>query len=169
MKEIDLSQSNINFKDLLEAMLSEGAKVTFSASGFSMFPFIVEGDLLTISALEGAGLKVGSVVAFKRPQEKSVVVHRIVGRTKDSFLLKGDNVSGPDGYLTRSDLLGFVSKVERRGKRVRLGLGQEGMIIALLSRAGIIYHLVHGGLKVMPRSLRKFIKRKVLGVAEDRA
>ena len=163
MKNIELSQSNINFKDLLAALLSEGKDVRFRANGFSMFPFIIDGDVLTISPLAGFSFKVGSVVAFRRPQDNGIAVHRIVGRTRDYFIIKGDNVSGVDGYLPRRCLLGFVSKIERGKKLIRFGLGRESLFIVLLSRAGLIRLVVFVLLKVMPQPLRKFIKRRILG------
>ena len=164
MKNIELSQSNVNFKDLLGALLSEGRAVRFRASGFSMFPFIIDGDFLTISPLGGFGLEVGSVVAFRRAEDNGIAVHRIVGRGKDYFLIKGDNVSGVDGYIPRRNLLGFVSKIERGKRVIRFGLGRESLFIVFLSRVGVIHHLVYWSLRVMPLALRKFLKRKVFGV-----
>ncbi len=164
MKNIELSQSNINFKDLLGTLLSEGRDVRFRANGFSMFPFIVDGDFLTISPLGGVALKVGNVVAFRRPQDSAIAVHRIVGRGKDCFLIKGDNISGIDGCLSRKDLLGLVSKIERGKRVVHFGLGRESLFIVLLSRVGIIHTTVFALLKVMPLPLRKFLKRIILGV-----
>ena len=157
-------ESNIKFKDLLGALLSEGKDVRFRANGFSMFPLIIDGDCLTISPLGGSALKVGSVVAFRRPQASAIAVHRIVGRGKDCFLIKGDNVSGVDGCIPRKDLLGFVSKVERGKRVVRFGLGRESLFIVLLSRVGVIHITVFALLKVMPLAMRKFLKRRILGV-----
>jgi len=138
--------------------------VRFRANGFSMFPFIIDGDVLTISPLGGSGLEVGSVVAFRRAEDNGIAVHRIVSRGKDYFLIKGDNISGVDGYIPRRNLLGFVSKIERGKKVIRFGLGRESLFIALLSRAGVIPATVFALLKVMPLPLRKFLKRRILGV-----
>ncbi|MCL4531757.1 MAG: hypothetical protein M1582_00955, partial [Actinobacteria bacterium] len=84
------------------------------------------------------------VVAFVRRETGKVVVHRIVARRGDAWLTKGDNSSEEgDGLFSRGDLLGKVTSVERAGKRVRLGLGSERGLVALLSRSGLLLPLRH--------------------------
>ena len=71
-------------------------------------------------------------------EETKLAVHRIVGTYRDNYIVKGDNVFTIDGSIPINNILGYVSKVERNGKQVRLGLGRERFIIAALSRSNII-------------------------------
>lgn len=106
-----------------------------------MFPFIRDGDVITITPTP-ARLRLGEVVAFVNPCNDRLTVHRIVHLGCHSYLIHGDNVSEPDGYVSRADILGRIIRVERRGRRVRLGLGLERVVIAFLSQHGWIAPLL---------------------------
>jgi hypothetical protein len=102
-----------------------------------MEPFVRDGDVITVTPLQQAEPVVGHVVAFVHPESGNLVVHRVVARQGDSYLLQGD--SGPrhgDGMIQRENLLGLVKRVERNGRDIGLGLGPERALIARLSRAG---------------------------------
>ena len=101
-----------------------------------MSPFIKNGDVITLSPLFDTSLRVGDVAAFIQPGTGKLVVHRIVGKRNDSFLMKGDNISDVDGFIPEAKILGCVTTVERDGKSVFLGLGPERILIALLTRWG---------------------------------
>jgi hypothetical protein len=102
-----------------------------------MAPFIRNGDVITVSPLQTGLPGVGDVVAFARPETGNLVVHRVVARRgKDSFV-QGDSVPEyADGIIPAESLLGRVTRVERDGHNVWLGLGPERYLIAWLSRAG---------------------------------
>lgn len=64
-------------------------------SGTSMEPRVHEGDLVLVRPRDR--YVVGQVVAYRSPTLGRVVLHRIVGRDGDRFVLKGDNNSWLDG------------------------------------------------------------------------
>jgi hypothetical protein len=100
-----------------------------------MRPFIRNGDIITVSPLTpGLALSSGKVVAFIHPATGKLVVHRVIGRQGASWRVKADNAWSSDGLVPREHILGYVSKVERRGRLVVLGLGPERYGIAWLSR-----------------------------------
>jgi hypothetical protein len=108
-----------------------------------MIPFIKEGDVVTISPFLGRRARMGEVVAFVRPKDRGLAVHRIVGRRESGYLLQGDNVPEGDGAVPEGQLLGYVAKVERQGLAVNLGLGPERRVIALLNKRGWLSRLRH--------------------------
>jgi hypothetical protein len=56
-----------------------------------------------------------------------------------ALLLQGDNKpNDPDGFIPREAIMGRVTRVERGGKRVRLGFGPERRLLALLSHGGVL-------------------------------
>ncbi len=122
--------------ELMRAVLARGLPFRFCARGWSMTPFIRDGDVLTVSPLQQSpGL--GEVVAFVRPGIEKLVVHRVVARHGAASLVQGDAESEyADRLVLRGNLLGRVIRVERNGRNVWLGLGPERVVIAWLSRLG---------------------------------
>lgn len=128
--------------ELLQAVLARGAPFRFRATGCSMFPFIHDGDVVTVAPLQGTGPYCGEVVACIPPGRDRLVIHRVIGRRGNSYLLKGDATSDVDGLVQELDILGRVTRIERRGARVRIGLGPERYIIAMLVRSGLIARVI---------------------------
>ena len=135
-----LSLSRRSLVELLEAVLGRGAQFRFCAKGYSMSPFIRDGDILTLSRPESLPC-IGDVVAFFDPKKGRLIVHRVVGRVDGAYITKGDNCTVKDGFMPYANLLGRVTKVERQGKVVFIGLGLEKFLIAHLSHRDILIPL----------------------------
>lgn len=101
-----------------------------------MSPFIRNGDIVTVSPASDA--HTGDIAAFTRPESDRLVIHRVIGTQGNSLFIKGDNLSTMDGLIPKSNILGRIVKIERNGKSLRLGLGPERRLIALLSRTGLL-------------------------------
>ena len=138
----ELSLSGNAFAGLLKAVLDKNAMFRFKAEGFSMSPFIKNGDVVTVSPCYGKSPSIGDVVAFINPETEKAVVHRVVGKGHNNYMVRGDNATGVDGLFAGENILGFVIRVERNGDRVILGLGLEKYLIAALSRGGYLLPLV---------------------------
>jgi hypothetical protein len=130
-----LTAPNAELAGLMAEVLAQGGTFRFQASGFSMFPFIRDGDNLTIAPTP-ARLHLGDVVAFIQPDNKRLLVHRIVQVSAQGYLTKGDNSTAADGTLSREFILGCVLWVERQGNPSRIGLGLGRGVIASLSLHG---------------------------------
>lgn len=108
------------------------------AYGFSMSPFIRDKDILTIKPVP-VGIPVpGDVVAFEQADIQKLIVHRVVKRGDNGFLIKGDNMYEFDGLVPPVNIHGIVTQVERNSRIVYAGLGRERVLIAFLSRHGIL-------------------------------
>jgi signal peptidase I len=123
---------------LLSEVLAKGVRFRFRASGYSMSPFIRDGDVITVRPCKRTDLRKGAVAAYLRPLDGHLAVHRIVGGTETGFALKGDHEPISDYPVAASGIMGVVDRVERNGRRVRLGLGPEKGFIAVLSARGLI-------------------------------
>lgn len=132
--ELPLSGSAL--LELLRAVLHKGKSFRFRAKGFSMSPFVRDGDVITVSPLSGASLRFGHVVAFIDPGTGKLVVHRVVGRCGGAWFIQGDNIAENDGLIPEANLLGRVTRIERAGKRIFFGLGLERSLTAWLARHG---------------------------------
>ncbi len=107
-----------------------------------MAPIIRNGDVITVSPLKGTLPRWGDVVAFIQPDTGRLVIHRVVRKRNDAYLIKGDNTLKMDGPVPRDSILGCVTGVERNGTEISLGLGPERYLIALLTRRGSILPLL---------------------------
>lgn len=131
----ELPLSGLALLELMRAVLAKGVPFRFKARGWSMAPFIRDGDVITISPPGGSLPGIGKVVAFIRPEDGKLVVHRIVGRQGAAVLIQGDNVTSlPDGIVPQENLLGRVMRIERDGRPIWMGLGPERFLIAWFSR-----------------------------------
>ena len=119
--------------ELMGAVLEKSVPFRFTAPGFSMTPFIRDGDIITIAPLL-LRLQAGDIVAFINPCCRRLTVHRIVHVSEKGYLIKGDNNPEADGRVQLSTIIGKVVRVEHGNRSVRLGLGLERHAIAWLSR-----------------------------------
>lgn len=155
VKGKDLSLSGPALVQLLRAVLDKGAPARFRAKGVSMFPFIKNEDVVTLSPLQNASPGVGDVIAFVLQGTDKLCVHRVVRKDGDCCVTKGDNSSEADESVPKENILGFVTRVERDGKEVFLGLGPERFLIAFLGHRGLLLPLI----LAVWRLVRLFIKR----------
>jgi signal peptidase len=139
---------------LLRAVLARNVPFRFRARGSSMYPFIRDGDRVTVFPIAGAGFQPGDVVAFVENGAGRLVVHRIIADSSGVFLMQGDNNPAPDGWVPLANVLGRVTLVERGGRRGLTGLGPERHLIAWLVRKNLLRALVQNG----GRLLRPFLK-----------
>jgi GNAT superfamily N-acetyltransferase len=159
----ELSVSNASQLELLLAMKERGVSLKTRVRGFSMVPFVRDLDVLTIAPLSSGRPRLGEVVAFKQPGTGRLALHRIIKQTASGWLVKGDSSRKPDGEVSADLILGRVTSVERRGRRVHFGLGPERSVIALLSRGRGLS--LCRQLWLLPRRVAAAILRRVQGLA----
>ena len=142
VKANELPLSGFALLELMQAVLTRDLPFRFCARGWSMAPFIQDGDVITVSPLRHSMPGVGEVVAFVRPEEEVLVVHRVVARRGAYSFIQGDSVADhSDGMIPAENLLGRVTRIERNGHHVWVGLGPERYMIAWLSRARLLIPL----------------------------
>jgi hypothetical protein len=146
------SLPNTVVTELMAATLDKNAYFRFTAPGFSMAPFIRNGDMITIAPKQ---LRYGDVVAFVKPCCGKLTVHRIIRISGAEYLIKGDNLAEADGLVPASSIIGRVVRVEHLGRQMRLGLGIERIAIAWLSCRGWLMPLVG----TVWRFLKPIVKR----------
>ncbi len=124
---------------IMQEVLSRGMSFRFRAGGFSMTPFIRDGDIISVSPLSSLLPGIGDVVAFLHPETKQLCIHRVLYRNNGALMIQGDNLPGnPDGMIPGGAIMGHVTLVERGGRSIRLGIGPERILLALLSRIGLL-------------------------------
>jgi len=133
-KKGEISLDGESIKALLKEVLQRGKKFRFQAKGFSMQPFIRNGDVITLAPLVDRTIQIGDVGACEEPVSGKLIVHRVVGKKGAQYLIKGDNAFKIDGLVDRKAIFGRVVKIERRGKTVSFSLGPEKKTVAMVSR-----------------------------------
>ncbi|MDD5059687.1 MAG: S24/S26 family peptidase [Candidatus Omnitrophica bacterium] len=128
---------NVVLTELLEAVTGKRKSLSFEVKGFSMFPFVCNGDIVTVSPFSNT-IKVGQVVIFTHPRSQALTLHRVVGKKGNNYIIKGDNALEIDAAVSRQNILGYVSGLERKGRSITLGLGKERCLIVFLSRTRIL-------------------------------
>jgi len=100
--------------------------------GTSMFPFIRNGDVITITPFRSR-IRRGRVIAFLR-RDGRLIIHRVVKVLPDGVITKGDNLPETDTPLSFERIIGTVNTVHRNDRRIRFGVaGISGMLVAWLS------------------------------------
>lgn len=139
VRDSELPLSSAALMVLMRAVLDKGLPFRFCARGWSMAPFIQDGDVITVAPFHSTPPKTGEVVAFIRPRTGNLVVHRVIARRGGAALIQGDGVAScSDGLVLLDNLLGRVTCIERNRQPTWLGLGPERLLIAWLSRVKLL-------------------------------
>jgi signal peptidase I len=165
---------------LARDLLSSGRTVRMRAQGWSMRPFLRDGDVVEIAPAPASALKRGDVAAFITPESNlpSITIHRFLRRDGAGQLhFQGDAFSTPDPPVPESALLGKVVARERNGRRTEIGKGwrnHAGTFILLtgsIVRSAMRFHggvlrLYRGGASLpIPGGLDAARDRLAIGLA----
>jgi hypothetical protein len=155
--EKDISLPGKELIELIRLAFARGACFRMRVKGFSMSPFVRNSDVVTIAPLCQTRISRGSIAAFVNPKTGQLIIHRVVGKNRKSYLIKGDNAPRVDSLIPEDSILGCLTKIERNGRNVSFGLAWERSIVALLSRARVWY-LALRIFRLLPLPIRNSVK-----------
>lgn len=139
LKHAWVSQSEGVLRPLLEAALARRVEARFEADGSSMLRLVRPGDMIRTSASEEDVPRLGDLVVVPGPGEQRLLVHRVVAKTGEAMVVRGDNCRAADGLFAPQDIIGIVTRVERDGRSVWYGAGRLGRPVAFAVRHGLIW------------------------------
>ena len=153
---------------LFEDILRNGLSLRLQATGKSMTPFLSGGEILTITKVPAATLRIGDLIFFKT-HEGFPLIHRIVKRQQEEhgslFHTKGDAVLGMDNMISEINVLGKVCRVEqvRRDGEAR-EIDMESRPQRFLNYMTAMFSLAKTRLycaaaRILPLFLRKALKK----------
>lgn len=105
--------------------------VRIVVSGASMEPTLRHGDVILVSPAVPAVLRPGEVITFLT--DAGPVTHRIVDRSGDDLITKGDNARAFDPPVNPGRIVGRVDAVVRAGIETPLPWGVRAVRVARLS------------------------------------
>ena len=105
-------------KVLTEELIGNVAFIKLQVGGYSMFPFLKNGDIVTIKKCGIDEFKIGNVIVFKNGNK--LIAHRLIKfakvNNKKCFILKGDSCSKKDKIITEDFVVGKVVSFFKKGK-----------------------------------------------------
>jgi len=109
-------------RELATQVLQSFGGLRFAALGSSMIPAIYPEDILLVRRQPAANVRRGQVVLASRGGR--FYAHRVVGtveeRGEKAWITRGDALREDDPPFSESDVLGVVSGVIRRGRKIKI-------------------------------------------------
>ena len=103
---------------LRKQLIENNHAVKIVASGYSMFPFMRNGDIQTISPIPIEEIQIGDVAVFERNNDW--ISHRVIDIRKTNneitLILRGDTCIQLDPLVTKANYIGKTVAFERGGK-----------------------------------------------------
>jgi signal peptidase I len=117
--------------DLVEEVARSSGKVHLKVTGASMVPALWPGDLLTVRTCDLSELSPDAIIVFR--QKQRLIVHRLMHRTGDQIVTRGDARPCLDDPIAAGEIVGCVESVLRNGRPVnpRISLWQRSVAAAL--------------------------------------
>lgn len=110
------------FVELLQETFDRGQLLTFTPTGTSMLPML-DGreDRVTFSPKPDR-LRKYDVAFYRRPKSGQLVLHRMVGFTRDGgYIFCGDNQLALEYGITHDDVLALMTSFTHKGKERSVG------------------------------------------------
>lgn len=132
MREIRLK--NEEFTAISRQIFEQNGFFSFRAHGSSMYPFIRDGDILTVKSTDTVHLRTGDVILCK-PSDGGPVAHRIISKSSKNNMIvlkvRGDSIFGFDQTVSADRILGKIISVCRGKRIIRTGQGFQRIAVYL--------------------------------------
>jgi hypothetical protein len=150
--------TSAGFAELSAAILHSGVALRFRAQGGSMVPLVRDGDVVTVQPANPAQVRVGDLALCCTAADR-VVVHRVIRKEAGGegfrFVVQGDAVSQPDGWIPAAQLYGRVLALERDGTRIDV----DRPLMRFLSALAVLRSRWNLGRGSRFRRARRLVKR----------
>ena len=114
-KQIELA----DYEEIIAEKLNNGGKVEFTITGNSMTPLLYNKRDSVVLEKKDSDYKKGDIIFYKR-ENSQYVLHRIVGKNKDGFILCGDFQRILEYSVKDKQIFGYVVEIERKGKTFKI-------------------------------------------------
>lgn len=136
-----MNQQELSYT-LRKEIIGQGRPVQIIASGYSMYPFLRKGDLLTVEPVPMDKIKRGDVVVFE--SEDRWIAHRVTkirSNTEElEFLLRGDTCIEFDPVVNKENYIGSVRVFTRKNSKKNLSTGALNAWRKIIVAVGLLYN-----------------------------
>jgi len=124
----------------MTAIHSNQFEFSMRLTGSSMNPTLKPHDILQVVPYIGRKIRGGDVIVFLPPGSNRKVTHRVLFADSHIVRTRGDGNRNVDPWiLSHDDVIGYVTCVQRKNKRIRIRAGFMGWFFAIGIRA---FHLI---------------------------
>ena len=114
-----MSDNTMHFQQMepvIREVLDADGEITLQAAGTSMEPFLRDQrDSVTLRR-PARPLQKGDVPFYKR-RNGQFILHRVVGKDTDGYILRGDNQWVTEHGVQESDVIAVLTKIEKNGRQ----------------------------------------------------
>lgn len=110
-------------------------------NGTSMSPFLRLGDDIFVKQSSPELLSMGDVVVILR--ENDIITHRLIRKSPDGYVCKGDNTHVPDPPVKAEQIFGKVVAINRAGERISMDDDSWALRNTMMGRLGNIEHRLY--------------------------
>ncbi len=144
--------------EIAPEVLRRGGTISFIATGFSMWPHIRNGDMITARPLATEEVPgTGWIIIYQTPHGH-IVVHRVVAAAQGrgaGLGVRGDSQSGPIEQVALESVLGRIIVRQRQGKDVDMTSRTRELEGWLVARSGSIRIFLERALRSIVQPLRR--------------
>lgn len=134
--------TNDEFFGHICSILSSGETVRLKVKGYSMTPVIInERDEVILAPCSICAPHKNDIVLFKEPKTGTYILHRIVGKRKEIFIIRGDGNPFGKESCRMEDIAGVVTKIYRNG-RIKSTVERDSIRWRLWIAAGMIRRIL---------------------------
>jgi hypothetical protein len=145
-------------KSTFEQVLQEHGQLVYTNVGYSMWPLLHEGrDLMIIDKKPEGRMKKYDAILYKRPCGK-YIMHRILKVRQDDYVLCGDNRWLREFGVKDEWILGVLTAVVRKGKRVSVTSWKYRLYVHIWCDFYWIRAFILRGWGVLRKIVRKIVK-----------
>lgn len=109
--------------ELSEAMsvvLSNGGEISFVTAGFSMLPILRNRMDKVYLKKPDRAVKKGDVIFYRR-ENGAFVLHRIIGKNSNGYILRGDNQTDIEYGVKEEQIMAYLVRILRHeGKLIKI-------------------------------------------------
>jgi ribosomal protein S18 acetylase RimI-like enzyme len=126
------------FENLCRDIADKAETMRLQAKGGSMHSFIQSGDWVDVALCKGErnDFSKGDLILFRK--DDGLYLHRVLKRTGDGFLVKGDMSFGHDGIIPSNDILARAVSVQRGRRRVDLNTKPQRFRAAIAADSSLV-------------------------------
>ena len=116
-------------------------RARFKVAGQSMLPLLKNNDWVMIDFRERKTQDIGDIVLIKK--QDGLLLHRIIGKSKNCFFSKGDNQKYTDASISSNEIIGTMISIDKRSKFFDWFFPVSNFVLIIIGRIYFAFFLIY--------------------------